>query len=337
MEHLVYEILIDNPSGSRVRLDRLEVRDPNRDRNVDRLGEAKIKAVMFAVDGRGGVVSTRTLKPRQVGVLLMDVRLGTNEPLPSRLTHRFELMVEGRSRTTTTASTPVRSSSAVQVMAPLHGEDLFVLGCCKAPFTHRLAIMQFEERIVAAQRYAIDFVQTDDQLATFSGDPGSNASYYIYGDDVIAVAAGEVIATRNDMEENTPPGAPPGVEFDDLAGNFVTQDLGGGSYALYAHMQPGSVTVQPGDQVQTGQVLGRVGNSGNSSEPHLHFHVMDGPGGSSNLEADGVPYVFERFRFDWVVTGLTHSPPAPEREPAPPPAERTSQMPLIGNIISIAD
>ena len=118
------------------------------------------------------------------------------------------------------------------------------------------------------------------------------------------MAPGRVVATRDDMRENTPPGAPPNVAFDDLAGNFVNQDLGGGRFALYAHLQPGSVRVKPGDVIRPGQVLGLVGNSGNSSEPHLHFHVMDAAGGPSNLVADGLPYVFDRFRLDSRVIGL---------------------------------
>ena len=62
------------------------------------------------------------------------------------------------------------------------------------------------------------------------------------------------------------------------AGNHVVLDLGNGEYALLAHLQRGSVRVEAGDRVRAGDVLGLTGNSGNSSEPHLHFHVQDRPG-----------------------------------------------------------
>ena len=74
------------------------------------------------------------------------------------------------------------------------------------------------------------------------------------------------------------PGAlPPGLPIAEADGNFVVLDIGNGAFVLFAHMQPGSVTVKAGDKVKRGQVLGRVGNTGNSQAPHLHLHVMDGP------------------------------------------------------------
>ena len=57
-------------------------------------------------------------------------------------------------------------------------------------------------------------------------------------------------------------------------------------------MQPGSLRIKPGDKVKTGQVLGLLGNSGNTDAPHLHFHVMDG---ASPLGSNGLPYAFTSF------------------------------------------
>jgi murein DD-endopeptidase MepM/ murein hydrolase activator NlpD len=81
----------------------------------------------------------------------------------------------------------------------------------------------------------------------------------------------------------------------DAGGYHVIVDIGGGRYAFYAHLKPNSITVKEGERVRRGQVLARLGNSGNTSAPHLHFHVMDAPlplGADNNL-----PYVFDSFRF----------------------------------------
>ena len=91
------------------------------------------------------------------------------------------------------------------------------------------------------------------------------------------------------------PEAPTGVTLENAEGNHVILDLGDGRYALYAHLKPGSITVEVGEQVRQGQVLGELGNSGSSTGPHLHFHVMDAPSG---LVADGLPYVFSDFDVD---------------------------------------
>ena len=77
---------------------------------------------------------------------------------------------------------------------------------------------------------------------------------------------------------------------------YVVLDLGGGRFAFYAHLQPGSLRVKAGDRVKAGQVLGLVGNSGNSTEPHLHFHISNG---ISPLGSEGLPYA---------ITGKTGMP-----------------------------
>ncbi|WP_077800845.1 M23 family metallopeptidase [Streptomyces sp. JHA26] len=81
-----------------------------------------------------------------------------------------------------------------------------------------------------------------------------------------------------------------------IVGNHVVLDLGGGTYALYAHVRRGSLEVRAGDRVVAGQVLGRCGNSGNSTQPHVHFQLMDGPDVDT---ARGVP-------FSWRGVGVPH-------------------------------
>ncbi len=88
-------------------------------------------------------------------------------------------------------------------------------------------------------------------------------------------------------EENTR-----NITLDNIVGNYLTVDLGRGRFALYAHLQPGSLKVRLGDNVRTGQVLARLGNSGNSDEPHLHFQLMDA---NSPLASEGLPYELETF------------------------------------------
>jgi len=111
-----------------------------------------------------------------------------------------------------------------------------------------------------------------------------------------------------------------------VAGNHVNLDLGGGVYAMYAHLQPGSIRVKLGDKVTPGQVIGLLGNSGNCGEPHLHFQLMDR---NSPLNSEGLPYYFPGFKLAARISGdsegqVTEAPahlkvnrlPAPEAHTA---------------------
>ena len=138
-----------------------------------------------------------------------------------------------------------------------------------------------------------------------------------------------MIATRDGVPENTSPIEPPITTAEALLGNYVVEALGGHRFALYAHLQTGSVRVRAGERVHRGQVLARVGNAGNSTEPHLHFHVTSGP---SPIASDGVPYVFRSFRYDARLVGLDTGNPS--IVPADPPRTRKRELPLDNDIIA---
>jgi hypothetical protein len=139
-------------------------------------------------------------------------------------------------------------------------------------------------RINGAERYAVDYTRLDinaqplvDQkagtVATFHGDRTKNDSYLAWDQPILAVADGTVVQVVSDAPDIPPGALPEGVAVGDLTGNRITVDIGGGVYAQYAHLRQGSLTVKVGDHVTRGQVIGRLGNSGNTSEAHLHFQL----------------------------------------------------------------
>ena len=98
---------------------------------------------------------------------------------------------------------------------------------------------------------------------------------------------------KDGIPENVPLAAERAVPItlETIGGNYVMQAVGNRQVAYYAHLQPGSIRVKPGDRVRRGQSLGLLGNSGNSDLPHLHFHISD----DSSLASEGLPYVFDSF------------------------------------------
>jgi hypothetical protein len=139
--------------------------------------------------------------------------------------------------------------------------------------------------IAPDQRHAYDIVMWKDG-STHTGDGKKNEDYFCWGQPIVAPADATVTEVENGAPDNTPGVMDP----EHKAGNHVVLDLGGGEYALIAHMQKGSVLVKVGDKVTRGQRLGLTGNSGNTTEPHVHFHVQDGP---TLFEGAGVPVWFD--------------------------------------------
>ena len=187
--------------------------------------------------------------------------------------------------------------SAVTLLSsppPLRGDNWLAGNGPSNSSGHRRALIPIDGRARIAQRFAIDWVRLNADGRTFTGDAKNNKNYRAYGSDALAVADGTVTEVKDGIPENVPgenSRAVP-ITLETVGGNHVILDIGHGRYAFYAHLQPGSLKVKLGDHVKRGQVLGLVGNSGNSTEPHLHFHLSDG---NSPLGSEGIPYALESY------------------------------------------
>ena len=123
-----------------------------------------------------------------------------------------------------------------------------------------------------SQRFAYDFVKVQDG-STYLHMPEHNESYFAYNEEMKAPLDGTVIEVVDGINDNIPGQ----MNEQNPAGNYGIMEHVNKEYSLLAHLVLGSITVQVGQRVKTGKTIGRCGNSGNSSEPHLHFQVMDAP------------------------------------------------------------
>ena len=217
---------------------------------------------------------------------------------PARVRHRLTVVPatsdSATAQTLEGVATPVTNDVAT-IGPPLRGGNWLAANGPDPNTGHRRALIPVEGTPAIAQRFAIDYVKIGDNGQTFSGERLKNESYYAQGVDAIAVADGIVAATKDSIPENIPGPASRAVPItlETVGGNYVILDIGNGRYAFYAHLQPGSLRVKKGDRVKRGQVVGLVGNSGNSTEPHLHFHISDSP---SPLGSEGIPYRHDSFQ-----------------------------------------
>lgn len=290
--HLVYELRLGNATPDAVDVKQIEVLDSSNEKVILKLDQAAL-ARRLSLGGRRGA-ETSELGMGQFGVVFLHVTTDVNDPLPKVIVHRITgaMTQLGRDFEITVAPTQVIDRAPVVIGAPLRGKGFLAGdGCCDT-IRHVRALLPLNGRFTLAQRFAIDWEQADEEGRLVKGDRKLVTSYNIFGRDVHAVADGTVVSSRNDLKEQVPGALPTNLPIDEVDGNFVVLDIGGGAYVNYAHMQPGSVRVKAGDVVKRGAIIGKVGNTGNSQEPHLHLHVMDGP---NPLMSDGIPYVIDEF------------------------------------------
>lgn len=137
---------------------------------------------------------------------------------------------------------------------------------------------------IAAQKYAYDFVKTDSTGKTYKNDGLNNEDYFCFSENVLAPGGGIIVEAVDGIRDNKPGDTNPYMK----TGNYVLIKHPGEMFSFLAHLRRGSLTVRLGDKVKTGQKIGECGNSGNSSEPHLHYHVQDS-------------FIFNRFGKNWKV------------------------------------
>ena len=213
--------------------------------------------------------------------------------------------LDGRT-TEFTGSIPIKSEFAQNTyIFPLRG--VWYAGWGASFHTgHRWAI---------PEEFALDIAKIGESGLSHKGDGTRFNDYYAYGADVLAAANGRVTSVANDQPEDPSAMQRPNESQEAyfarlqkeqaerlakgltaIAGNYVMIDHGKNEYSLYAHLQPGSVRVHVGDQVKAGDVIGKLGSSGNSTEPHLHFHVCDKP---DPLMCAGIPVNFSNITIQW--------------------------------------
>ena len=335
--HLLYEVQLTNTSKeATVRIDRIVARDAHAKRVLRSWSGGAVAGVVQ----QPGVPSTRTLGLHESATAFLNVPLGRGDGTPKRLIHRFDVTMtpppagvvfDGHLRGV--LRTRVIDKPAVRIGRPLIGAGyLDQNGCCDKSF-HTRALQTIGTTSYNAQRFAIDWVKLDKHGRSYHGDFAVNRNHLIFGEPVVAVAGAKVVETLDRLPENTP-GQPPDYDVTPSTnlGNHVIIGLGDGRYALYAHLKTGSVRVHVGERVRRGQVLGKVGNSGNSTSPHLHFHVMDAP---DALASNGLPYVFNHFRLTGRATNVDDVEDGKPAHvvPAPPPVRRERVLPLQADVM----
>jgi murein DD-endopeptidase MepM/ murein hydrolase activator NlpD len=259
------------------------------------------------LDSNGGRPAVEVLGPRRLEpgkpLTVFNPFFELDTAVPIDLL-RYELRFAGPGGTRERALVevrPVEYAQKTSLILPLAGVHLWAY---EAPgfYSHhrRLDLADPFNRDVMkmrrnSQRYALDLVVVDDQGEAFHGDPGKQENWVGFGAPIVAPAPGAVVAAMADKPDDIPFDLAAAQKDPALmAGNYVILDHGNGEYSMLAHFRHGSLAVKPGDRVERGQLLGRMGHSGmGSGLVHVHYELRTTP---DLFDAEALPTVFQGFR-----------------------------------------
>jgi len=294
-DHVEYELLIVNAVEQPVTLTRLTVLDPAA-KEISR------------IEGPALVATTQTLLDKKPlsdipGSAAAAVHVDLIVPLgtaPERVTHRLDYTVPAGTSTAVFVDPPVIHGPEVAIdrrpatviKPPLKGNGWLATTACCTPNVHRdLRVAVNGRRIETPETFAVDWALLKGDRV-YDGDGTSNEQFYDYGADVLAVADGTVVSVQDGKPDATPNKVMTPKTSSDFGGNQVLLQIAPNVFAVYEHLQPGSLRVKVGDTVKVGAPLAKIGNTGPSLGPHLHFGLLNRP---NIFTGRSLPFVIDSY------------------------------------------
>jgi murein DD-endopeptidase MepM/ murein hydrolase activator NlpD len=337
--HLAYELIVTGLSGtSAARLERVEVFSELDAKPLLSYASADLDERVMRPEADPKSRYGRLVPSGTTALIHVWITFAKDQAVPRTLRHSFRISAEdGSTVAAGEARVDVHSATPLVVGSPFRaGAWLAHNGPGQHRSAHWGSALVNERGARIPQRYAIDFIGVDDNGSAVRGDfrKSANEDWIGFGHQILAVVDGVVYAARDGLPDNQPlvePPRPASASAANTYGNYVIIEVDGGTFVHYAHLQRNSVAVKTGQAVRRGQVIGRLGNSGNTNGAHLHFNITDGP---SPDAAQGLPFVFDSFES----LGRTTAGIALGAEPSSgnaqfSPSKQGKALPLDGTVV----
>ena len=293
---LAYELHITNLSAVPLTLRSVQARGPNGQTLLSVADTTLLRSL-----ARPGLAIPQAerarITPGTRAIVFLWVPVDRRDP-PATVSHRLTFARDSAGPEVAVEDAAITVNRGItRIGPPLRGEWAALNGPSHVS-GHRRTYLGLNGLVTVPQRFGIDFLQVDENGRTTRSDRTRNENFYAEGQEALAVADGVVVDSKDGIPENDPTlptnRAVP-INLETVGGNYLVIQIAPDRFAFYAHLKPGSQRVKLGDRVTRGQVIGLVGNSGNSTEPHLHFHMTDALSKSTTtLGSEGVPYAIDR-------------------------------------------
>lgn len=295
-EHIEYDLILTNALDVPVTLRSIDVLNEGGRRLLSLEADALANAThhLFRSPPAMTIPASATVAtvvdlvvPERARLARLTHRIGYDVPPDAQGANEIgSLVVRG-------PSLRIPRAGPVVIAPPLRGTGwLTINACCEGG--HREALFPADGRFVKPETFAVDWVRVRDGRL-YVGDGGEASQWFGEGAPLLAVADGTVVQAVDGRPEVPP--APFGTAnpstADEFNGNYVVIRIRAGVFAFYAHIRPGTVRVRVGQRIRAGQQLGELGNAGQTTAPHLHFSIQDGPGPGT---ANGIPFELDRYR-----------------------------------------
>ena len=304
---LAYELHVTNFDPQPLVLRQVDVYDRGKSAPLLTLRDSALRQSLRAAGGSHdamSVSSTQIAAGARV-IVFMWIPLPLDATTPRLLRHRLWFTVVDSTRrsgpdvlaresSVDGVEVPVLIRAIPQLTPPFATGDWLAGDGPTNDSDHRRSLVPLDGKVRIAQRFAIDWVMIGPNGNTWHDNRSRKENYWGFGQPVRAVADGEVTEAVDSIADNEPQAPLPASTIASAAGNHVIVRIAPGEFVMFAHLERGSVRVRSGQRVVRGQVLGALGNSGQSTGPHLHLQVMDA---SSPFGAEGIPFVFDHFTF----------------------------------------
>ena len=334
--HLVYEVHLTNFGARAVSIAQLDAFGDSV--LLETYSGVRLRQRMITLGQQTALSATDVvLEPGQRAIAYLWVSLGVAAASPHTVQQRVIVRDHAVAVDTVMSASVLVQAESSPLDAPVGLGTWVAIRGPSNTSGHRQSFVAMGGDASVPQRFAVDWAMLGDDGRLFHGDSTVAANWYGFGQSVIAVASGSVVYAFDSIPDRAAfsVSSVPVMSAREATGNIVVVALEGGRFATFAHLKRGSVRVKVGDRVIAGQVLGALGNSGNTLGPHLHFHVSRAPG---LLAGEGLPFVLREFvlvgRVNSLASLLAGTPWHPVA--AQPARTVTHESPLENMIVRFA-